>query len=101
MVDPTMQEVLAKLASLQAEVATLKRRQRGTRLSRRLLPPAFVVLLVALAPLSLLAATPFSDLNPGSVHDANIDAIYNAGITTGCVPNQLYCPNDFVTREQM
>ena len=30
----------------------------------------------------------------------NIDAIRDAGVTTGCALN-LYCPKDFVTREQM
>lgn len=59
-----------------------------------------VALLVALLPLSLLAATPFDDLT-GGVHDANIDAIYNAGSTTGCVPNESYCPTDNVTRQEM
>jgi hypothetical protein len=44
--------------------------------------------------------TPFTDLT-GGVHDANIEAIYNAGITTGCVPNQEYCPTANVTREEM
>jgi hypothetical protein len=58
-------------------------------------------LLMALAPIALIAATPFNDLNPGSPHNANIDAIYTAGITTGCVPDVSYCPNDLVTREQM
>ncbi len=56
-----------------------------------------MTLLVALLPLTLLAANPFGDLT-GGVHDANIDAIYNAGITTGCVPNESYCPTDNVTR---
>jgi hypothetical protein len=89
-----------KLAAMQAELSTLRRRS-GRHRQRRLIVLLPVVLLVALLPFSLLAANPFNDLNPGSVHNDNIDAIYNAGITTGCDPNVSYCPNDFVTREQM
>ena len=55
---------------------------------RRLFPLALAVLLIALVPLATLAANPFTDLVPGSVHNTNIDAIYTAGITTGCVLNQ-------------
>jgi hypothetical protein len=98
MADPTLQDILAKLESLQVEVATMRRRKRRTR---RLLPALIVAVLVALVPLSALATNPFTDLNAGSVHNTNIDLIYNAGITTGCVPDAQYCPNDFVTREQM
>jgi hypothetical protein len=64
-------------------------------------------LLVALLPLSLLAANPFTDLDPAqdgpTGHNPNIDLIYNAGITKGCNPpeNTAYCPKDLVTREQM
>ena len=64
-------------------------------------PLGLAALLVALVPLATLAANPFTDLNPGSVHNANIDAIYNAGITTGCDPGVAYCPNGLVTREEM
>jgi hypothetical protein len=56
--------------------------------------------LLALTPLSLAAAN-FTDLNPGSVHNADINLIADAGITLGCEANARYCPNDFVTREQM
>jgi hypothetical protein len=86
-----------RVANLHAEVTRLQRRRR---IPRRSLPLALVALLVALLPLSLLAATPFNDLT-GGVHDANIEAIYNAGITRGCDPNVSYCPTDLVTREEM
>jgi hypothetical protein len=36
----------------------------------------------------------------GSVHEANIEALAAAGITTGC-GNEIFCPEDIVTREQM
>src|SRR3712207_460190 len=104
MTDPTTRELLARLEAQDARVLALegevmRYRRRRTR-SRRLLPLALVALLVALAPLSGLAVTPFTDLT-GGVHDPNIDAIYNAGVTTGCVPNQAYCPTANVTREEM
>lgn len=60
-----------------------------------------MTLLVVLTPLATFAANPFTDLQAGSVHNANIDAIYNAGITTGCAPNVAYCPTDLVTRQEM
>jgi len=107
MADPTMQQVLDRLDALQATVDTRARRlaqhecrQGRKRLTRRFLPLALVALLVALTPLSLLAAGPFNDLT-GGVHDANIQAIYDAGITKGCVPNVSYCPTANVTREEM
>ena len=90
----------ARLAAQEAEIAALRAR-RPRRRPRRALPLAVVALLAALAPLAVLAAAPFDDLNPGSVHNANIAAIYAAGITTGCDPHVAYCPNGLVTREEM
>jgi hypothetical protein len=107
----TTQELLQQVKAQEADLTALRReiallraasttnRRRSVR--RRLGAALALALLVALVPLSLFAANPFTDLNAGSPHNANIDAIYNAGITTGCVPNESYCPNDFVTREQM
>ena len=107
MADPTMQQVLDRLDALQATVDTQarriarhERRQGRKRTARRFLPLALVALLIALMPLSLLAAGSFNDLT-GGVHDANIQAIYDAGITKGCVPNVSYCPTANVTREEM
>jgi hypothetical protein len=103
MADFTIEQIREQLASLQGRMARqeveLARYRR--RRARPFLPFLAVGLLVALAPLAVLAANPFNDLNANSVHNDNIDAIYNAGVTTGCVPNQQYCPNDVVTREQM
>src|SRR3954471_25011099 len=103
MATPSMQDVLAQLAAQQAQIADLQaaRRRAKSRFPRRLLPLALVALFVALMPLSALAAITFNDLNAGSVHNPNIQAIADAGITTGCVPNVSYCPNDNVTREEM
>lgn len=86
---------------LRAEVAALRGEVRRKRRPHRLLPVAVATLLVALIPGLAIAANPFNDLVPGSVHNNNIDLIYNAGITTGCVPEQQYCPTDFVTRQEM
>ncbi len=46
------------------------------------------------------ASPSFTDVDPSSVHAANIGAIAAAGITLGCGPG-LFCPDDLVTREQM
>ena len=108
MTAPTLPHDPDELAQLRAEVAALRGELRGQarpaaprarRLPRRLLPLALVTLLLALTPLGLLAANPFTDLT-GGVHDPNIDAIYTAGITTGCGPTS-YCPTDTVTRQEM
>ena len=52
------------------------------------------------SPLGVIASHQFTDVpNSNTFHD-DIDAIRDAGVTTGCALN-LYCPKDFVTREQM
>ena len=95
----------AAVGALQADLARLQRRRR---FPRQFLPLALVTLLVALMPLSLLAADPvFSDLNDAAeVHRPNIQAIGNVGITTGfddpANPGQRsYSPKGLVTREEM
>ena len=88
-----------KLRLLHDEVTTLRQRRRRL-LPGRTAPLVLATLLIALVPLATLAANPFTDLT-GGVHDGNIDAIYTAGITTGCDPGVAYCPNDLVTRQEM
>lgn len=93
-------DLRATVAALQAEVALLKRRRRNTKHLAALL---LVALLMATAPLSLLAAS-FTDLPaPDQGHNANINAIAAAGITKGCNPpaNDQFCPFDPVTRQEM
>jgi hypothetical protein len=88
-------------AAQQARLAHLERAQR--RRPRRHFAFALVALLVALLPLSLLAAS-FTDLpNPDEGHNADINAIADAGITHGCNPpaNDQFCPHDLVTRQDM
>lgn len=44
----------------------------------------------------------FADVNEGSTHEDNIDALAAAGITEGCGTNPLrYCPREKVNRGQM
>jgi hypothetical protein len=82
---------------------TLAARRPARRLGhgRRWLAATLLAILVAAMPLALVAATPFNDLNPDSAHNGDIDLIYSAGITRGCVPNRKYCPNANVTNEQL
>lgn len=105
MSDQTMQDVLTRLEAQEKELARLRTTQNrrskffGGR-KRRAFTLGIVALLVALVPLSILAATPFTDLQEGSVHNPDIDTIYNLGITTGCSPTE-YCPTGNVTRQEM
>ncbi|MGH8912097.1 MAG: hypothetical protein ACRDVD_06250, partial [Acidimicrobiia bacterium] len=65
---------------------------------------AFVVALTILAPLAGPAgAIGTFDDDDGNIHEAAIEDIASQGITKGCNPpdNNLYCPDDYVTREQM
>ncbi len=110
MADQTMHDVLARLDAQEKELAAL----RPARASRRRLPGTpknrkfavgILALLVALVPLSIFAANPFTDL-AGTVHDPDIDTAYNLGIANGFEnpdsPNtRLYYPKQSVTREEM
>jgi hypothetical protein len=60
------------------------------------------VVTVVVGALTALAAGTFSD-DDGNTHEGNIEAIAAEGITKGCNPpaNDLYCPDDPVTRGQM
>jgi len=43
----------------------------------------------------------FSDVNPKDVHAANIDALYENGVTAGCATAPLrFCPAQAITRRQ-
>lgn len=93
---------------LRGEVTALRERKARRLGWRRRLPLGIVALLVGLVPLSLVAAGPtFSDLgDAAAVHRPNIQAIGDAGITTGfedaANPGQrTYNPKGLVTREEM
>jgi hypothetical protein len=60
-----------------------------------------VMITAALAfPLGVLASHQYSDVPDSNPFHADITAITNAGVTTGCGSGK-YCPSAFVTREQM
>ncbi len=97
-------------ARLQAEVAALRAVRTGPRfrLSKRAKALVATGVLLALTPLSILAASPsFSDLNTAATeHRGNIQALGNAGVATGYAdpnnPNaRLFDPKGVVTREEM
>jgi hypothetical protein len=109
MTEPTTREILDRLEIQERELATLRaaRAERprrkgflGGRLGRSL-AVLTTALIIALVPLSIYAANTFTDLQSGSVHNGDIDTIYNLGITTGCVPDTNYCPTNNVTRQEM
>jgi hypothetical protein len=51
-------------------------------------------------PLGAVANHTFTDVPASNTFHADIAAIFEAGVTTGC-GQATYCPKDFVTREQM
>jgi hypothetical protein len=51
-------------------------------------------------PLGVVASHRFTDVPASNTFHDDIDAIAAVGVTTGCAAN-LYCPKDYVTREQM
>jgi hypothetical protein len=60
---------------------------------------ALVATLIAF-PLGALASHQFGDVLDSNIYHDDIDAIADAGVTTGCGGGN-YCPSAFVTREQM
>jgi hypothetical protein len=51
-------------------------------------------------PLGVIASHQFTDVPTSNSFHADIDALADAGVTSGCAAGK-YCPKDFVTREQM
>jgi hypothetical protein len=51
-------------------------------------------------PLGAFANHQFTDVPASNTFHADIGAIRDAGVTSGCAPGK-FCPKDFVTREQM
>ena len=95
-----LRAVQERLTRAEARLAAMRPTPRRVVRRARLRAGLALALLLALVPLGIRAASPFNDLT-GGVHDGNIDLIYDAGITKGCVPNVSYCPTANVTREEM
>jgi len=90
-----------RIAMLDARIAELEQRTR----SRPMRPPRRLLVLVLAAALLLpagavLASHQFTDVPTSHQFHNSIDAIADAGITTGCGGGR-YCPNGLVTRGQM
>jgi hypothetical protein len=68
--------------------------------TRRVTLVGFVAAIVLAVPMVVLASHQYSDVPNGNFYHADIDAITDAGVTTGCGGGK-YCPAAFVTREQM
>jgi hypothetical protein len=69
------------------------------RARRGVLITGVLVALMAF-PLGVIASHQFSDVPNSNPYHADIDAIADAGVTTGCGGGN-YCPNAFVTRQEM
>jgi hypothetical protein len=69
---------------------------------RRLGTTFALILATALvvAPLTAFALDGFTDVEPGSTHEASINWLVGTGVTAGCTPTE-YCPSNPVTRAQM
>jgi len=61
---------------------------------------AILALVLAALPLGALASHNFADVLDSNMFHADIDALADSGVTTGCGGGN-YCPSAFVTREQM
>jgi hypothetical protein len=73
---------------------------RTTRAGLRL-GAAILLLGAAIAfPLGVIASHQFADVPDSNTFHADIDAIADVGVTTGCGAGN-YCPKAYVTREQM
>lgn len=74
-----------------------------SRLSRILSVAVITLGLVAVGAAIGVASHEFTDVPDGNIFHDDIDAIADARVTLGCNPpaNDEYCPDDFVTREQM
>jgi len=71
----------------------------ASRRSRLFAVAALALTLVAF-PLGALASHQFSDVPDSNIYHADIDALADSGVTTGCGGGK-FCPSAFVTREQM
>lgn len=96
---PTIHELEERLAALEARAGreALMAPRRGRR---RVGVVVAMALVLAAAPGLVLAGISFDDVPPANIFHDDIAAIAHAGVTTGCGPS-IFCPDDYVTREQM
>jgi hypothetical protein len=80
--------------------APVQRRRHGTRRELGFLVIGMLLGVVAF-PLGVIASHQFSDVPDSNTYHADIDALADAGVTTGCGDGTTFCPSAFVTREQM
>lgn len=75
------------------------------RIPRRWLRSAVVLVLIGavLAPVAVVASHQFTDVPDSSIFHNDIAWLADNGVTQGCNPpaNDMFCPADNVTREQM
>lgn len=74
------------------------RSHRPARIRRGVL--GIVTAIILTFPVGVLAAGGYDDVRPGHLFYADVQAIHDAGVTTGCGGGN-YCPNAYVTRGQM
>lgn len=72
----------------------------SSRIPRRFLPVFVLGLVLFAVPVGVFASHQFSDVPTGSLFHGDIDAIADAGVTSGCGAGK-YCPDAFVTRGEM
>lgn len=77
--------------------------RNGNRPPRWTLMGIAIIGALLLAPAAVWASHSFTDVPDSNTFHEDIDAIADARVTRGCNPpeNTEYCPEDFVTREQM
>jgi hypothetical protein len=79
--------------------------EKVVRMFVRFLKILLVVILVVmvLGPIAVSAVPEFDDVPPDNIFYNDIMWMADHGVTMGCNPpvNSMYCPKDYVTREQM
>jgi len=91
-----------RVAQLERELAELRSRRSSRRSGRVARLPAAIglVLVMGMLPALVLAGHQFGDVPAINPFHADISALADAGVTTGCGGDN-FCPDGLVTREQM
>jgi hypothetical protein len=96
------QQFRTSIAQINRHFKALLERARGPQhwgRGRKLLLACALALCLGAPTLAVVQGT-FSDVPPTAFYYNAVEAIYRAGITTGCATG-LYCPDNAVTRGQM